>query len=130
MLGDVNDLDHLTDGDLDFFHRPLFPLPAHLVAVPTIVTDELEAFVGDVLGDGGDEVAGAEDLEVAVDLLVHAGAVDDRAIGTRTVQAVDLHLFDCKGIADDLPAVLRTALQAGPPLAETIRNNIVSVRVV
>jgi hypothetical protein len=29
--------------------------------------DELEALGGDVLGDGGNEVARAEDLEVAVD---------------------------------------------------------------
>ena len=40
-----------------------FALAPHLVRVPTIVPDELEAFVRDVLGDGGDEVAGIEHLE-------------------------------------------------------------------
>ena len=33
--------------------------------------------VRDVLGDGGQEVGGGEDLKVAVDLGVEAGAVDD-----------------------------------------------------
>ena len=41
---------------------------AHLVAVRAIVADHLGAFVRDVLGDGGQEVGGAEDLKVAVDL--------------------------------------------------------------
>ena len=41
---------------------------AHLVAVPAIVADHLDALVRDMLGDGGQEVGGGEDLEVAIDL--------------------------------------------------------------
>jgi len=41
---------------------------AGFVRVPPIVTHHLCALVGDVLGDGGQEVAGSEDFEVAVDL--------------------------------------------------------------
>jgi hypothetical protein len=40
---------------------------AHLVAVPAVVADHLRALVRDMLGDGGQEVGGGEDLEVAVD---------------------------------------------------------------
>ena len=42
---------------------------------PPVVAHELEALVGNVLGDRGDKVARGEDLEVAPNLLVHAGAV-------------------------------------------------------
>ena len=42
--------------------------PAHLVAVPAIISDHLSAFIRDMLRDGGQEVGGGEDLEVAVDL--------------------------------------------------------------
>ena len=50
---------------------------SHLVAVPAVVADHLCPLVRDVLGDGGQEVGGGEDLEVAVDLGIEATAVDD-----------------------------------------------------
>ena len=58
---------------------------AHLVAVPAIVADHLGAFVGTMLGDGGQEVGGAKDLEVAVDLGIELGAVDDGVGGESRV---------------------------------------------
>ena len=56
-------------------------LAAHFVGVPAVVADHLSAFVGDMLGDGGQEVHGGEDLEVAVDLGVQFGTVDDGVAG-------------------------------------------------
>ena len=50
---------------------------AHLVAVPAVVADHLYALVRDMLGDGGQEVGGGEDLEIPVDLGIEPGAVDD-----------------------------------------------------
>ena len=50
---------------------------AHLIAVPAVVADHLRALVRDMLGDGSQKVGGGEDLEVAVDLGIEAGAVDD-----------------------------------------------------
>jgi hypothetical protein len=50
---------------------------AHLVAIPAVVADHLDALVRDMLGDGGQEVGGGEDLEVTVDLGIEPGAVDD-----------------------------------------------------
>ena len=38
--------------------RPL-ALTTHLVGIPAVVTDHLRAFVGDVLGDGGQEIGGS-----------------------------------------------------------------------
>jgi hypothetical protein len=38
----------------------------HLVGVPPIIPDKLEAFVRDVRGDRRDKLAGGEDLEVAL----------------------------------------------------------------
>src|ERR1019366_930332 len=55
--------------------------PAHLVAVPPIVADHLRALVGDMLGDGGQEVRRREHLEIAVDLGIEPGAVDDDVPG-------------------------------------------------
>jgi hypothetical protein len=52
-------------------------LAAHLVAVPAVIPDELEALVRDVLGDGRYEVARTEDLEVALNLGVETGTVDN-----------------------------------------------------
>ena len=57
--------------------QPPLACAAHLVAVSAIVADHLGALVGDMLGDGGQEVGGGEDLEVAVDLGIEPGAVDD-----------------------------------------------------
>jgi hypothetical protein len=39
--------------------RLLEPLAAHLIGIPSVIAQELKAFVWDVLGDVGDEVAGA-----------------------------------------------------------------------
>ena len=50
-------------------------LAAHLVGIPVVVADHLRAFVGDVLGDGGQEIGGGEDFEVAVDFGIELGAV-------------------------------------------------------
>jgi len=72
-------------------------LAAHFARVPAVVPDKPKALGGDVLGDGSDEVAGSEDLEVAPDLRVHAGAVHDRPAGR-----VDLHLLDGQGVPDDV----------------------------
>ncbi len=68
-------------------------LAAHLVGIPAVIADKLEAFVRDVLGDGGDELARGEDLEVALDLGVQAGMVDDGTVGVDAVRLRDLHLF-------------------------------------
>jgi len=62
VLGDVNDLHRVICGS-SLLRGAFVALAPHLVRVPTIVPDELEAFVRDVLGDGGDEVAGIEHLE-------------------------------------------------------------------
>jgi hypothetical protein len=53
---------------------------AHLIGIPAIVAHKLKTLVGNVLGDGGNEVAGREDLKIAVNLGVHPGAVDDGAV--------------------------------------------------
>jgi hypothetical protein len=45
---------------------------------------------------------GGKDLEVALDLRVHAGAVDDRTLGIAPVRLGDLHLFDGNRVADDV----------------------------
>jgi hypothetical protein len=65
VFGNIDDLQGLTDGS-GLFGGALVALAAHLVAVPTVIPDEMKALVGDVLGDGRDEVAGREDLEVAL----------------------------------------------------------------
>jgi len=92
-------LDGLAGG-FGLFGNAFVALPSHLVRVPTDVPDELETLVRDILGNRRDEptegrrpartcrrerserqLAGSEDLEVAVDLRVHAGTVDDAAVG-------------------------------------------------
>jgi len=103
VRGNVDHLDGRAGGGLGLLDRLFVALAAHLVGVPAVVADELKALVGNVLGDGGDEVTRAENLEVAVNLLVHAGTIDDRVAGR-----VDLHLFDGERVADD---VLGQALQ-------------------
>ena len=73
-----------------------------LVGIPPVVAHELEALVGNVLGDRGDKVARGQDLEVAPDLLVYAAAVEDR-FGCRSRAWFGCpHLFDRKGVADDV----------------------------
>ncbi len=107
VFGDVEDLDSLARG-LGLLGGAFVALAAHLVAVPAVVADKLEALIRDVLGNGSDEVAGREHLEVALNLRVHAGAVDDGTLGRRPVGRVHLHLLDREGIPDD---VLREPLQ-------------------
>jgi hypothetical protein len=55
-----------------------------------------------MLGDGGDEVARCEDLEVALYLRVEARAVDDRPVRVCPVRGADLHFLHGKGVADDV----------------------------
>jgi len=55
-----------------------------------------------VLSDGGDKVAGGEDLKIAVDLGVHAGAVDDGAVPVHGVGRLELHLLGGERVADDI----------------------------
>jgi hypothetical protein len=105
---DVDDLDGLHPRGVGLFGGALVALAAHLVAVPAVVADKLEALVRDVLRDGGDEVAGGEDLEVAPDFGVEAGTVDNRSVRVAPVRGADLHLLDGEWIADD---VLGQALQ-------------------
>ena len=91
MDREIDRLDRLFSGNLFPFGRPLLPLPAHLVGVPAVVADQLEVLVGDVLGDGGDEVGRAEDLEVAIDLGIGFGAVDDGAARVGELGFLGLH---------------------------------------
>ena len=53
------------------------PLAAHFVRIPAVVTDHLHARVGNVLGDRCQEVGSCKNLEIAVDLRIQFGAVDD-----------------------------------------------------
>ena len=101
MFGNVDDLHDLTRCR-GLFGGTLVALAAHLVRIPPVVTDKLEALVRDVLGDGGDEVAWRENLEVALYLRVELGAVDDQAIGVGLVRGADLHLLHGEGVADDV----------------------------
>ena len=68
-----------------------------LVAVEAIIADHLAVLVGNVLGDGGQEVGGGKDLEVALDFNVHAGAVDDHVAG-----GLEGHLVHGEGVAEDV----------------------------
>ena len=49
-------------GGLRLLRGAFATLAPHLVRVPTIITDKLKTLVGDVLCDGGDEIAGIEDI--------------------------------------------------------------------
>ena len=81
----------------------------HLVAVPAVVADHLRAFVRDMLRDGGQEVGGGEDLEVAVDLGVEPRAVDHHVRGP-----LQGHLLNGEGIAQDvLGQILQVRLGLG-----------------
>gem|GEM_PF-2329491 len=91
-------VDDITLGHGHGFGVRLFePLATHLVGVPAVVADELEAFVRDVLGDAGDEVARAEHFKIALDLRVHPRAVNDRVAGS-----VGLHFLHRERVADDV----------------------------
>ena len=50
---------------------PLEPLATHLIGIPSVIAHELEPFVQDVLGDAGDEVAGAKHFKIWLDLGVY-----------------------------------------------------------
>jgi len=111
MLRHIDDLDGLAGG-LGLFGGTFLALPAHFVGVPTDVAHKLKTLVGDMLGDRRDEVAGGKDLEVAVDLRVHAGTIDDAAVGVGTavrrqaevciVWFVELHLLQGEGVSHDV----------------------------
>ena len=128
VFGHVDDLHAL----LHLFVRLLFfvaflTLSPHLVGVPAVVTHKLKTLVGDVLGDGGDKVAGGEDLKVAVNLGVHAGTVDDGAVLVDGVGRLELHFFGREGVADDLPAMLRLLAQASIALQAGVAGDAFEV---
>ena len=98
----------------------LVALSAHLVAVPAVGADKLETLVRDVLGNGGDEAAGRENLEVALYLRVEPGAVDDRAVWVGAAWLCNLHLIDGEGVTDDVlgdPLKLLAFVGEYPPAA-------------
>ena len=76
--------------------RPL-ALTAHLVGIPPVVADHLRTLLGDVLGDGGQEIRGSEDFEVAVDFGIELGAVDDGVSG-----GFHRHFCDGEGVSQDV----------------------------
>ncbi len=96
VFGDIDDLHGPARGG-GLFDGVFVALAAHLVAVPAVIPDELEALVWDVLGDGGDKVARGEHFKVTLNLGVLAGAVDNGA-----ATFFDLHLFHGEGVADDV----------------------------
>ena len=69
MFGYIDHLNVRGIFPLSLLGRPLLSLPASRsrwrigIGVPPVVTDQLEVLVGDMPGDGGDEVGGAEDFE-------------------------------------------------------------------
>ena len=73
MLRHIDDDDGLARG-FGLFGGALIALATHLIRIPAVVAHELETLVRDVLGDGGDKVAGGEDLEVS-DQLAWIGMV-------------------------------------------------------
>ena len=101
MLRHIDDLDGLARG-FGLFGGALIALATHLIRIPAVVAHELETLVRDVLGDGGDKVAGGEDLEVALNLRVEARVVDHGPVRVGPVRGADLHLLHGEGIADDV----------------------------
>lgn len=73
---------------------PLTPGP---VGVPPVVAHHLEAFVGNVLRDGRNELLGGEDFEITLGLGMHPRAVNDGAV----LGVVD-HLLFGERVADDV----------------------------
>lgn len=59
-------------------HETLTPSRVCGIGIPAVMAHQLEALIGNMLGDGRDEVAGAEDLEVTPNPGIEARAVDDR----------------------------------------------------
>ena len=72
-------------------------LAPHLVRIPAVVPNHLGAFVRDVLSDGRKEVRSRKNLEVAVDLRVQLGAVNDRV-----ARGLNRHFFNRKRIAQNV----------------------------
>lgn len=56
VFGYVDALNVLA-GSFGLFGGMLVALATHYIGIPTVATNKLKAFVGDVLGHGGDEVA-------------------------------------------------------------------------
>ena len=73
------------------------PLTAHFVGVPTVVTDHLRALVGNVLSDRCQKVRSRKNLEVAVDLRIQFGAVDDLL-----ASGVERHFGDRKRVGQNI----------------------------
>ena len=95
LSGDMDDLDiGRVHGSII---RPLEPLATHLIGIPSVIAHELEPFVRDVLGDAGDEVAGAKLFKIALDLGVYPRAVNDLVPG-----AVGRHFIDRERITADV----------------------------
>ncbi len=59
-------------GPLLFLLGALPSLPSHLIGIPAVVAHELKTLVGNMLGDGGDEIAGGEDLKPTEGRLANA----------------------------------------------------------
>jgi hypothetical protein len=57
LVGRNVDQLHGVELGLGFFVRLLTPPSAHLFGIPPVVAHELEAFVGNVLGDRGDWIS-------------------------------------------------------------------------
>jgi len=72
-------------------------LAPHLVRIPAVVPNHLGAFVRDVLSDGRKKVRSRKNLEVAVDLRVQLGAVNDRV-----ARGLNRHFLNRKGIAQNV----------------------------
>ena len=95
-------------------HLALEALAPHLVGVPPVVAHQLEDLVGDVLGDGRDEVAGLKDLEITPDLGIESRAVDDRVPGV-----VGVHFIQRKGVTDDVLGEAFEILGTGQDIGNT-----------
>ena len=62
----------------------------------------MEALIGNVLRNRRYEIAGGEDLKVAVNLGVHAGAVDDGAVPVHRIGRFELHFLEGEWIPNDI----------------------------
>ncbi len=71
-----------------------------MVSTVRVCHNRFNVVVRDMLRYGGDEAAGSEDLEVALNLRVEAGAVDDRPVRIGPAGGADLHLLDGERVAD------------------------------
>jgi hypothetical protein len=62
----------------------------------------LEALIGNVLRNRRYEIAGGKDLKVALNLGVHAGAVDDGAVPVHRIGRFELHFLEGEWIPNDV----------------------------